>query len=140
MANHLMKITNRAKQIRRGALNKKWTMCVKQAAAELKREHKIGSRPKKRATVKRRVSGARKAPARPRRRIGNTSQPGVGIQAISGIHGATETQLRGAMLLKLEQQLGQHYIKRDRAKLKRDKKAWGKIITETKAKIRRLRP
>ena len=137
MANILKKITTRAKQLYKAHPSSTWHASLKKAAAELRKGKKVGARPESRP--KRRVMGVRK-PATRRRRIGNTSQPGVGIQAVSGIYGATETQLRGAMLLKLEQQLGQHYIKRDRAKLKRDKKSWGKLINETKAKIRKLKP
>lgn len=134
MANHLTRITTRAKQIYKAHPSKKWIMCVKQAAAELKKGKKVGTRPK----AKRRISAV-KRPKRRIARVGVTSSPGVGIQTVSGIHGATESQLRSAMLLKLEQVLGRYYVSRDRAKLKRDKKKWGKLITATKAKIRKHR-
>jgi hypothetical protein len=151
MSATLNKITTRAKQIRKKHPSMKWTSAIKQASSELRKSGTIGRTGIKKKVVRKKrkihqtgtsvkhldILRKAKAPGKRKSSAGNryyeyrknrSDMPG-------SLSGVSESQLKGAMIGKLETSLGSLYVKRDRSKLKRDKKKYQKQITEVKRKI-----
>jgi hypothetical protein len=117
MANKIVQISARAKQIRKAHPHKKWQDCIKQASRELK-----GAGPKK--TAKKKAV---------RRVAKKTSHKVRTVKRVSRVKAGNP---KTALLTTTKEQLGKLYVQRDMATTKRDKKAIGKKISEKKTKLR----
>lgn len=159
MSTALMKITAKAKQIRKAHPSIQWTSAIKQASATLRREGKIGSTkkvsrsaPKKRTRKKKPAKKLRqtgtsnkfydeqrsaKAPGKRKSRTGRTYHENRKNRSDmpGSLTGVSSSRLMGAVREQLKSTLGRLYVQRDMSKLKRDKKKYQKQITETKRKI-----
>lgn len=136
MSAHLKRITSRAKQIRKLHPAMKWTSAIKQASIQLRKGKVSGIRRPAKKKFKKYAAVIVERPLKPRRRVGS---PGVGIQTVGSIKGATRSQLENEIILRLEEKLGNYYVARDKAKLKRDKAKWQKLISETKSDLRKYK-
>lgn len=150
MKTHLNKITDRAKQIRRIHPKMKWTDAIKKASKELKGKTKAA--PKK--TVRRKsiyqtgssnksFDSARKAKPPGKRlsksgkvyyehRKNRSDMPG-------SLTGISQAKLIGEIKQRVEGTMGRAYVNLSNAKKAAEKKAYKKIISECKIKLRKLK-
>lgn len=126
MAKHkaLSKITTRAKLIRKKSPGKKWSACIKQAGADY-RAGRLGAtllvekgesrrtKPKRVVQIKRTKTGTFK-----------------GMQTIGGAKSTLREHYR--------EQLQKALFRRDQATTKRDKKAFGKKVTEARKQFNKF--
>jgi len=147
MANHLKKITTRAKQLRKSHPNTSWINCVKKASAEYRSGSIGAAKPKKKKAyqtgtttkaidkrIKAKAPGKRKSATGRKyfeRRANRSDMPGT----LTGVSSAT---LTSALKNRLKDQLGKQLVKRETATTKRDRKAAQKLVSDTKSKLRKL--
>jgi hypothetical protein len=153
MSATLKKITARAKQIRKSHPSMKWTSAIKQASAELKRSGAIGvtAKPKRRSAGKKRRSSKKRvgaykfiernetksSPVKKTYRVSRSKNGRIkSVSKVAGIGRATESQLKGVMIGKLEQKLGELHVKRERNTKAKTHHRLTKQITEVRRKIR----
>lgn len=136
----LAKIRARAKALQRKNKNLKWIPAIKKASAELRKEKKIGVQSGSSNTSidkkkKAKAPGKRKSATGKtyyERRKNRSDKKGT-------LTGVSEAKMIEAIRAKVEEKMGRAYVARDKAKLKRDKKAYQKVITECKVKLRKLK-
>ena len=126
MSTHLQKITAKAKQLRKTHPKMKWQSLVSLASKKVKPAAKksIGAAPKKKTASKKAV--VRKTVVK-RTTVNKTT---ASIGSVS-----SHLSIVKKMLLK---ELGELEVRKFQARLKRDKNKIQKLITEKRAKIRRL--
>lgn len=146
MANALKKITTRARQLQKKHPNTAWKNLIKKAGAEYrsgslgavkkKSARQTGSSNRKRdSEIKAKRPGKRKSASGKtyyERRKNRSDKPG-------SLTGVSTASLLSALKGKLVQNLGKQLLSREMATTKRDKKAFGKKITEIKRDIRKLK-
>jgi hypothetical protein len=152
MANHLQKITTRAKQIHRAHPKKKWTDCIKQASKELKRGGKIGtaktanrSRQTGRSNKKRDEERSAQTPGKRlvksasgeshvyyERRKNRSDAPGK-------LSGVSTAKMKSVLRNRLQEKLGKDFVQKTFAKTKRAKQKIQKDITSTIREIKKLK-
>lgn len=121
----LTKITTRAKQLRRIHKTMTWKAAVKKASEEYNRGGLGRKSAKRRAPVKRKVKRARR----------------VGVAKPAAVRGSSNMTIGSAKQFikqQLKDKIDANVLRKFHARLKRDKKKFQKVITATKAELRKL--